>query len=305
MDWDDIRIFLELARTEKLSEAAKRLRINASTVSRRLHRLETQLEVQLFERGPDGHQLTSQGQLLLATARQMEQQALTASEILQGLGEESIGSVRIGSTEGFGSFFITPQLSEFCRQNPRLVVELLPMPRFIKLTRHEADMAVTIERPRHTSLVVTKLCDYRLKLYATENYLENAPPLNKIEDLNRHRLIGYIDDLLFSDQLNYMDRLLPDAQQVFRSTSVIAQYTMAKAGLGVAILPCFMAKEAPELKPILEEPLTLTRSFWLAAQPERKRLARVEAVWLELRRLVEEQEDLLMGEGRGDLLQCK
>lgn len=296
MDWDDIRIFLEVARTERLSEAAKRLRINASTVSRRLHRLETSLEIQLFERSQDGHQLTSQGQLLLATARQMEQQALTASEILQGLGEERIGSVRIGSTEGFGSFFITPKLADFCRLNPRLVVELLPMPRFVKLTRHEADLAVTIERPRHTSLVVTKLCDYRLKLYATQAYLQEAPALNQIEDLNHHRLIGYVDDLMFSDQLNYMERLLPDAQPAFRSTSVVAQYTQARAGLGLAILPCFLAAEAPELKPLLENQITLTRSFWLAAQPERKRLARVEAVWQELKRLAEEHQPLLMGE---------
>lgn len=296
MDWDDIRIFLEVARTERLSEAAKRLRINASTVSRRLHRLETSLEVQLFERGQEGHQLTDQGRLLLATARQMEQQALTAGEILQGLGEEQIGSVRIGSTEGFGSFFITPKLAEFCKHNPRLVLELLPMPRFVKLTRHEADMAVTIERPRHTSLVVTKLCDYRLKLYATEAYLKQAPQLEQIEDLNHHRLIGYIDDLMFSDQLNYMERLLPDAQPAFRSTSVVAQYTQARAGLGLAILPCFLAAEAPELKPVLEKEITLTRSFWLAAQPERKRLARVEAVWQELKRATQEHQQLLLGE---------
>ncbi|SFC07475.1 DNA-binding transcriptional regulator, LysR family [Marinospirillum celere] len=296
MDWDDIRIFLEVARTERLSEAAKRLRINASTVSRRLHRLETSLEVQLFERGQEGHQLTDQGRLLLATARQMEQQALTAGEILQGLGEEQIGSVRIGSTEGFGSFFITPRLADFCRQNPRLIVELLPMPRFVKLTRHEADMAVTIERPRHTSLVVTKLCDYRLKLYATEKYLQQAPALERIEDLNHHRLIGYIDDLMFSDQLNYMERLLPDAQPAFRSTSVVAQYAQARSGLGLAILPCFLAAEAPELKPVLAEEISLTRSFWLAAQPERKRLARVEAVWQELKRVTQEHQNLLMDE---------
>ncbi len=295
MDWDDIRIFLEVARTERLSEAAQRLRINASTVSRRLHRLESSLEIQLFERGQDGHQLTDQGQLLLATARQMEQQALTAGEILQGLSDEQIGSVRIGATEGFGSFFITPKLASFCQANPRLVVELLPMPRFVKLTRHEADMAVTIERPRHTSLVVTKLCDYQLKLYATTDYLEQAPALERIEDLNHHRLIGYIDDLMFSDQLNYMERLLPEAQPAFRSTSVVAQFTQAKAGLGLAILPCFLAAEAPSLQPVLEDEVSLTRSFWLAAQPERKRLARVEAVWQELKRLAASHQSLLMG----------
>jgi DNA-binding transcriptional LysR family regulator len=258
--------------------------------------LETSLEVHLFERGQDGHQLTDQGRLLLATARQMEQQALTAGEILQGLGEEQIGSVRIGSTEGFGSLFITPRLADFCKNNPRLVVELLPMPRFVKLTRHEADMAVTIERPRHTSLVVTKLCDYRLKLYATQEYLQQAPPLERVEDLNHHRLIGYVDDLMFSDQLNYMERLLPDAQPAFRSTSVVAQYIQARSGLGLAILPCFLAAEAPQLKPVLEEDICLTRSFWLAAQPERKRLARVEAVWQELKRLAEAHQPLLMGE---------
>lgn len=295
MDWEAIRIFLELARTEKLAEAAKRLKINASTVSRRLHKLESHLQVALFERGSEGHKLTEQGELLLVSARKMEQQALTASEILQGLGEEKIGAVRIGTTEGFGSFFIAPKLQSFCSANPRLIVELLPMPRFVKLTRHEADMAVTIERPRHTSLVVTKLCDYHLQLYATESYLSQAPPLNKLEDLNKQRLIGYIDDLVFTDELNYMDRLLPEVVPSFRSTSVIAQYSMARAGLGIAILPCFMAQEAPELKPLLTQELTLTRSFWLAAHPDRKRLARVEAVWLELRRLVAAHENLLLG----------
>lgn len=299
MDWDDLRIFLEVARTERLSEAAKRLRINASTVSRRLHRLETSLAVQLFERSQEGHQLTDQGRLLLATARQMEQQALTAGEILQGLSEEQIGSVRIGATEAFGSFFITPKLAQFCHENPRLVVELLPMPRFVKLTRHEADMAVTIERPRHTSLVVTKLCDYRLKLYATDTYLEQAPRLEQIEDLNQHRLIGYVDDLMFSDQLNYMERLLPDAQPAFRSTSVVAQYTQACSHLGLAILPCFLAAESSQLRPVLEQDICLTRSFWLAAQPERKRLARVEAVWQELKRLTEAHQALLMAEPSG------
>lgn len=296
MDWDDLRFFLEVARTEKLSEAAKRLRVNASTVSRRLHRLESQLKTPLFERDLEGHSLTEQGQLLLSSVRQMEQQAVTATEILQGLDDASIGAVRIGSTEGFGSFFIAPKLSEFCKAHPRLVIELLPMPRFVKLTRHEADMAVSIERPRHTSLVVTKLCDYRLQLYATSAYLDQAPALNQLGDLTHHRLISYIDDLMFTDELNFMNHLLPQAEPIFRSTSVIAQYTMARAGLGIAVLPCFMAREAPELKPLLRQEWSLIRSFWLAAQPERKRLARVETVWQALRQLASQHEPTLLGE---------
>ncbi|MFK7161284.1 LysR family transcriptional regulator [Marinospirillum sp. MEB164] len=295
MDWEDVRVFLEVARTERLSEAAKRLEINASTVSRRLHRLEESLSVRLFERSVEGHQLTQQGQLLLASARQMEQQALTASEILQGLDAQISGRVRLGCTEGFGSFFIAPHLGQLLAAAPQLSVELLPMPRFVKLTRQEADLAVTIERPRQTSLVVTKLCDYRLQLYATPAYLAQAPRLASLEDLQQQRLIGYIDELMFTDQLNYMQHLLPEIEPPLRSTSVVTQFAMARAGLGVAILPCFLADPEPSLQPLLTDQLDLTRSFWLAAQPERKRLARVEVLWQGLRDLVQQQSALLMG----------
>lgn len=294
-DWDDLRFFLEVARTETLAQAARRLKVNASTVSRRLHRLESQLKTPLFKRGAEGHQLTNQGQVLISLAQKMEQQALTATEILQGQGEEKFGPVRLGTTEGFGSHFLAPRLSDFCQANPQLVVELLPLPRFVKLTRQEADMAVTVEKPALTSLVISKLCDYRLKLYAAKSYLAKAPVLTSLEEVSQHRLIGYVDDLMFTDQLNYMDRLFPASQPVFRSTSILAQFEMCKAGLGLAILPCFMAQSAPELKPVLDKQLVLTRSFWLAAQPERKRLARVEALWQEVKRLAKKHQKQLLG----------
>ena len=119
MNWDDLKIFLEVARTEKLSYAAKRLGIDASTVSRRLHRLEDQLATQLFDRSTEGHSLTEHGQLLLQTARDMDQRAQAANDILQGKNLENQGKVRLGVTEAFGNDFIAPELARFCQQNPQ------------------------------------------------------------------------------------------------------------------------------------------------------------------------------------------
>ena len=153
MNWDDIRIFLEVARAERLSEAAKRLDMDPSTVSRRLHRLEGDLSTQLFERSQEGHSLTAEGQRLLHSANQMQAQMETAHASVQGQNLEQRGHVKVGATEGFGSFFIAPRLQEFQQQFPGITIDLLPLPRFTRLTRREADIAARLDHGGICSLV--------------------------------------------------------------------------------------------------------------------------------------------------------
>lgn len=296
MDWNDLKFFLEVARTERLSEAAKRLNVDASTVSRRLHKLEGSLNAQLFDRSTEGHILTEHGQVLLESARKVEQQVQLTSEILQGQNHKEQGVVRLGSTEAFGSFFLTQKLAVFAQENPYISVELLPLPRFLKLTKLEADLTISIERPQHTSLIVSKLCDYRLKMYATRKYLEEAPPILQLDDLRQHPLISYIHNLVWSEQLNYLDSILPDAALRYSSTSVVAQYMAVIEGLGPAILPCFLARHSIELVPILEDEINILRSFWIITHPERKKLARVNKVWRYLKEIADENSETLMGE---------
>ncbi len=295
MNWDDLKIFLEVARTEKLSDAAKQLGIDASTVSRRLHRLEDQLATQLFDRSTDGHSLTEHGQLLLQTARDMNQRAQAASEILQGKNLENQGKVRLGVTEAFGNYFIAPELARFCQQYPKITIDLLPLQRFVKWTHHEVDIAVTIERPPNTSLVVSKLCDYQLNMYASRAYLQRSAPITSSADICAHPLIGYVDDLVFSDQLSYLERLLPNSQPTFRSTSVVTQSIAVREGLGLAVLPCFLARRDPELIAVLPEQTRVVRTFWIAVHPEQKKLARVNKVWQHLKTHAADNAAMLMG----------
>lgn len=295
MNWDDIKFFLEVARTERLSEASKRLNVDASTVSRRLYKLERKLNAQLFERSTDGHIMTEHGQVLLEAAKQMERQVQIASEILQGQNLREHGNVRLGSTEAFGSFFLTPKLASFAQKNPNITVELLPLPRFLKLTKLEADLTISIERPPHTSLIVSKLCDYRLKMYATRNYIKQCPAIKNLTDLRQHPLISYVRNLVWSEELNYLDRILPEVTPRYSSTSVVAQYMATLEGLGPSILPCFLARHSENLVPILEDDIDIVRTFWLISHPDRKRLARVDKVWNFLKEIAAENRKMFMG----------
>ncbi|WP_051221495.1 LysR family transcriptional regulator [Neptunomonas japonica] len=294
MNWDDLKVFLEVARTEKLSQAAKRLGIDASTVSRRLHRLEDQLATQLFDRSTEGHSLTEHGQLLLQTARDMDQRAQAANDILQGKNLENQGKVRLGVTEAFGNDFIAPELARFCQHNPQIIIDLLPLQRFVKWSHQEVEIAVTIEKPPNTSLVVSKLCDYGLSMYASRDYLEHCEVINVPEDIYKHPLIGYVDDLVFSDQLSYLERLLPNSNPCFRSTSVVTQSVAVREGLGLAMLPHFLARRHPDLIPILPQQTSVVRTFWIAVHPEQKKLARVNKVWQHLKRHAENNAIMLM-----------
>ena len=300
MNWDDLKVFLEVARSETLAMASKRLNIDPSTVSRRIHKLENELGTQLFDRSVTGHQLTEHGHELLTTALDIEKKTVATLDILQGKNLEDKGNIRIGTTDAFGSYFITEQLTSFHQQHKQISIDLLPLQRLVKLTQYEADLAVTVEKPENKSLVVTKLCDYRLKMYASKEYLAQHGGMSCLSQLSNHAMIGYVDDLIFSDQLcyldRYLDRYLEKVKPVFRSTSVIAQYKAVENGLGLAILPCFLASKSENLVPVLENDINIIRSFWMAAPVERKRLARVEKLWQHLKLTTQQAEALLLGQ---------
>ena len=201
LNWDDLKFFLEVARTRKASVAAKRLAVDYTTVSRRISSLEVSLGTLLFEKSrTNGFVLTSEGQRLLGYAESIESTLHMACEQVSGSGVALSGHVRMGCTEGFGSFFVTPQLSHFVDTYPAISVDILPLPHFISLSKREADIVIALERPEHGPYVCCKLCDYTLQLYATQDYLDQHPPIGKPADLAEHPFISYVDDLAFSSE---------------------------------------------------------------------------------------------------------
>jgi DNA-binding transcriptional LysR family regulator len=296
MNWEDIKIFLEVARAERLSVAAKRLSLDASTVSRRLHKLEQSLSAKLFERTVDGHQLTEQGHRLLQSARKMEHDANDVVDDIRHNQQENSGIVRIGVTEAFGSMFIAPNLLALQQTFPNIHIDLLHFSRSVKISRNEADIAITVEKPNSTSMIITKLCDYKLQLYAHPSYLARQSTPAQLADLEQHQWVSYIDNLLFTEQLSYLKELSEKLTPSFRATSVVSQYTAVKSGLGLGILPCFLAEQDQQLVKLFSKQINIVRSFYLVTHPESKRLSRVDSVWQYLKTLVQQQHRLLLPE---------
>jgi DNA-binding transcriptional LysR family regulator len=168
-----------------------------------------------------------------------------AAELAVDDAEAPSGLVRVGTTEGLGTQLLAPALARLTLQWPQLSVDLLALPRLLHLSRREADIVISLERPKRGTVVVSKLADYRLYLYGEREYLARRPLVAQREDLRHHRFIHYVDDLLFSKELQLLDQLYRPERFAFRSTSITAQYEAVRAGAGLAVLPAFLADRDP------------------------------------------------------------
>lgn len=275
-NWNDLRYFLDVARTGKLIASAKRLRADHTTVSRRIAALEEALNVTLFDRRPDGFSLTPEGERLRTVAEEMERAAIAAQGLVGDADRSMSGTVRIGAPDGFGSQFLAAHIGRLCDRFPDLEVQLVATPRVFSLSRREADIAISLSRPTEGRLVVRKLTDYHLRLYASADYLTARAPIETRADLAGHRFIGYIDDLIYTPELDYLAAVGSIAPHL-KSSNLIAQLTATLAGAGLCILPRFIADRAVHLVPVLGHDVRITRSFWLIIHEDLRALARVAA----------------------------
>ncbi|MGL5160120.1 MAG: LysR family transcriptional regulator, partial [Acinetobacter junii] len=191
VDWDHLQFFLVLARAKTLTNAARIIGVEHSTVARRIQSLEVALGTPLFKREATGYELTVDGMALVPRVEQMEQAFLQIQKPQQPLE----GRVRIGAPEGFGTAFLTQLLAELSQQFPLLTIDLIPVPKMMKLSHREADIVISIDRPKSGPYIITRLTDYCLKIYGSKSYLAQHPPIQNMEDLARHRFVNYIDDL--------------------------------------------------------------------------------------------------------------
>lgn len=294
-DWNDLRYFLELSRQGKLVRAAARMHVDHTTVSRRITALEKQLDVRLFDKSPNGYQLTDAGLRLLPLAEQIETRSNQLYQDIAGKDARLGGTVRVAAPEALGSQVIARHVAEFCHEHPDIEIELVAETRRMSLSKREADIAISFSRPESGRLIAWKLCDYRLRLYATRDYLANHPPINCVEDLSQHGFVSYIEDLIEMPELRFFDNTIKNAQVVFRSTNVSAQYNAILDDIGLGMVHCFMAQRESSLQVVLADEISVERTYWLVVHEDLRHVARVDAVCKFLTRILSENSSLMMG----------
>ena len=289
LDWDDLRVFLEAAKSRSVTRAARLLGIDHSTVSRRLSRLEFAVGAGLFERNRDGLALTTSGALVLRRAEELEAGIRNLRTDLTGGGMTGAGAVggtvRLATMEGIASLYLAPRLAALRDAHPGLHVELVTSPQMVRVTRREADLFLSFFRPPGRGMASERIGGFPTGLYAAKAYLERHGTPGSTDDLAAHAFVGYIEELVQVDAVRWLEELVPAPRLVFTSNSMIAQMAAASGGLGIAVLPSFAVQGAPGLVPVLPD-LRGQRELWLSGHPDMRGVPRVRAVSAFLRALI-------------------
>lgn len=272
--WDDLRVFLAVAREESLSAAGRRLAVDPATVGRRVSRLETAFGAPLFVKSPTGYALTDAGQRLMTHAMRVEQSLQEAAEDMVGQTTGLSGQIRIGAPDGAANYLLPQVCARIAEDNPDLEIQIIALPRVVSLSRREADLVVAVSAPTAGRLTVKKITDYKLHLAAARWYLRQHPKIETLADLSAHKIVGYIPDAIFDKELDYLHETGIERVRL-ASNSASVQFNWVRRGAGIGIVHDFAMPSAKAMLKILPDQFSLTRSFYLIRHADDRRLERM------------------------------
>lgn len=254
------------------------LRMDHSTISRRISRLEHEAGVSLFERAGRRLALTPEGERLLESAEKLESIIIREVLNLSAERERIVGPVRIGTTEEFGAHYLAPRLAALTTAHPHLEIELVALPRTFSLATREVDLVVALDRPASGDVRFKKLTSVEFGIYGSSTYFESQGYPTSIEHLASETWCGYIKELLFTPELEMPPRSGDEINARYRTTSMTVQLGATLANYALATLPCFLAEAHPGLERIFKAEVSFERTYWLAVHDDLARYPRVRAL---------------------------
>ncbi|MCB5423921.1 LysR family transcriptional regulator [Altererythrobacter sp. CC-YST694] len=268
MNWADLRYLLALARHGTLSGAAREVKAEHTTVSRRVAALEQALGTRLFERQAGGFILTPQGEQAVVHAQRVEEEVHALLRQVEAGAPSIEGKVRISAPPVFAACFIAPRLASLRQLHPRLEIELAGESTAINLFRRDADIAIRLSRPQESSTIARLVGKLAYGLYATPAYLANA------SDAERE-FLAYDDSLDNVPQQKWLHSVARGRRIAFRSNDLAALHAAAAQGMGMAALPRFIGDGDERLTRIPVDAAGATRDIWLLVHPDLRRSPRI------------------------------
>jgi len=275
VDWNDLRFLLAVHEGGSVSAAARRLRADQATVSRRLQALQRAVGARLLERTAKGTRLTGAGARALETARSFADAADALERELAGADRRLSGTVRITAPWAIASRLLAPPLAAFHQAHPSLQLELIAATQALNLSRREAELAVRMFRPEEPSLAVRRLGRMAIALYASGEYVRRRGRPSP-SSLAGHTLVGQ-DASQGEAERRWMERAAPRTPPVLLSNSREVLLHAVRGGLGVATLPCYLADAERDLVRLSGPILELEREIWLVVHRDLQRAPRVRA----------------------------
>ena len=272
MDWNHLKTFLAIAREGTLAGAARKLRVNHSTIFRRLNQFEASLEGRLFERLNEGYQLTDTGERLLQHAESIEDQFNLVQRTFTGERLQPMGKIRITAPANIAYRYLPGYLRSFSKQYTEISYELLVSNQDFSLTRREADIAVRATPSPPPHLVGRKVWEIDWSLFASTKYLNKHSTPQGLSELSDHSLIGGDGEMSQLPAFQWLDKYHPDNQPL-RCNDLVAMAALAESGLGLAFLPDDQQRKG--LQRLWAFPPGLKSHLWLLTHPDLRQMERI------------------------------
>ncbi|MEO6959223.1 MAG: LysR family transcriptional regulator [Burkholderiaceae bacterium] len=292
--WDDLKILLELSRHTTFQAASKKIGVNHTTVCRRIARIEASLGLKLVDRTKNGITIRPEAAEILEHVEYMERHA---QMLFQQAGTNNEGQklVRIATMEGLASGYIAPRLALLRQSHPEIRVQLVSTPLIVDIGKREADIVVSFFNPQPKRLRSEKVAECALHLYCSSAYRKKNGLPKTEEELREHEYVGYIDELLAIDAVRWLRNLVPSPRMTFCSNSVLAQRAAAISGMGIVMLPTFVAMGSKELQAIEPDKFCVRREIWMSVGVDADYLSPIRAVTKFLIDAFEHDRDFMLG----------
>jgi DNA-binding transcriptional LysR family regulator len=274
IEWDDLRYILAVASAGSLAGAARNLGVNHTTVLRRVGAFEARLGLRLFERMPTGYVLTVGGEELVAAARQIDDTVTSLERKLAGQDLRLSGVIRVTSTDTLMVSILPEILAEFRAANPGIGIEVALSNVMLNLTRREADIAIRPAKDPPETLVGRRIAKIAFAIYGSSQYLSRR---RKTDDLAGHQWVGPDDSLADTSVAQWMRSELPESEIVLRADSLLAMREAARAGLGLAALPCYLGDTSSGLVCVHRPIAAMQTMLWILTHEDLRRTARIRA----------------------------
>lgn len=287
MNWDDLRVFLAVARCGSVSNGARQLNLQHSTVSRRMRKFEEDLGVRLFDKVPSGYALTGAGENLMQTAIHVEREVLAMHEVLSGEDLKPAGELRVSAVDNMATTVLMPMFTGFSREFPEVTLHLMVSNSDVSLAQREADIAIRLSNTPPETLIGKRVLTVSSAIYASGEYV------SRLSDTGGEPIWLGVECCQF--HRSWTKQACGDLSHHLYVDDTLLTQAALREGVGVSILPCFMGDADPALVRYSDPKPEWDLGLWILLHPDLKRTARVLAFRDYMMNAIKAQEDLFVG----------
>ena len=277
MDWNDLRFFLSVARTQSLTKTASEFKVSQSTVSRRIEAIEASLRTHLFVHHQTGYFLTDTGQDVVKYAEEVEEKVMLLESNISGSDLRPAGTVRLATPVTLASHLIIPALPRFYSRYPDITLQIITGVNTISISRHDADLALRLVRPKQHTLKIRKVGRMASAVYGSKTYLHQHIS-SDTSPLDGRNFITWDSSYSHLPSSTWLNETYPNIPSALVTTSVVSQIAAVKANLGLAVLPCYIASQHSDMVEVIPTESVFAEDLWLVRHADMTASTRVRAV---------------------------